>query len=88
MSELNVSFDEVLIEIERLTKERGSSGFTISDMAEETGRTKEWCRDKLGKMIRAGVAQCVGRTTRPAIDGTNRNIPAYAIVKKLSKKNN
>lgn len=78
---LNISFDEILKEIARISEIK-PNGFTVREMVVETGQSENWCRNKLRELIDEGKVACVGRTTVTRIDGTKTPVPAYNLVRK------
>jgi predicted transcriptional regulator len=78
---LGISYDDLLREIDRLAT-TSPGGFTVLEMAEKTGRTRRWCREKIRILIDAGVIRYAGTARRMAIDGRPTYSPAYAYVQK------
>ena len=79
MTELSFSFDAVLAEISRLHSSN-PDGFTMLDMRRATGRSGNWCRDRVRQMIDAGVLVCNGKASRTTIDGRPCLVPVYKVV--------
>lgn len=80
MATLEISFDEVLAEIDRLST-ISPEGFTMQDMASATGHNVKWCRERIALLINSGGAICNGRAKRPRIDGQFALVPVYLIKK-------
>jgi len=78
METLDVSFNEVLAEIEKLSTDR-PEGFTIAEMSDATGRSVKWCRTKIRRLMAAGKAQYNGRAIRSRIDGQTGYVPVYLV---------
>ena len=79
MTTIDVSFDEVLGEIERLSNSQ-PEGFTIVEMAEHVNHTRTWCRREISRLIQAGKVRYNGNATRPRIDGQTCRVPVYIFV--------
>lgn len=78
MEHLDVSFYEILAEIERLDS-RNPDGFSVEEMQNQFGKGRAWCRNRLKRLIQAGKADCTGKKMVPAIDGMLRAVPVYKI---------
>ena len=78
MATLDISFDEILAEINRLSS-KNTEGFTIGEMSDSVGHSKEWCRRKMELLIKGDKAYCNGRARRLRIDGQATFIPVYLI---------
>ena len=79
MSDIDVSFDEVLAEIERLSNSQ-PEGFTIKEMAEHVNHTRTWCRNEIDRLIQAGRVRYNGQATRTTIAGRSCKVPVYIFV--------
>uniref|UniRef100_A0A6H1ZLC1 Uncharacterized protein n=1 Tax=viral metagenome TaxID=1070528 RepID=A0A6H1ZLC1_9ZZZZ len=80
MATLDITFDDVLREIDRLSA-LNTEGFTVQEMSIAVGRGPEWCRIKMAKLIQSGKAFCNGRAKRYRIDGLPTYVPVYLIKK-------
>lgn len=80
MASIEITFDEVLQEIDRLSA-LSPEGFTIQEMSTACGHGTEWCRVKMSKLIASGKAFCNGRAKRNRIDGYPTFVPVYLIKK-------
>lgn len=80
VAELNMSFDEVLAEIERLSEE-SPEGWTVDEMSKALGHSRNWCRRKLSELIAHGKAEFAGTAGRTRIDGHRCRTPVYRLVK-------
>jgi len=76
MSTINVSFDEVLHEIERLSQ-RQPDGFTVREMSMAVGKSPKWCRERLRDLIDAQKVEWNGEKTVLRMDGRPAQIPVY-----------
>lgn len=80
MALLEIGFDEILHEIDRLS-EINPDGFTVSEMCVSSGHSEEWCRKKLSLLISSGKAYFNGKARRKRIDGQPALVPVYLIKK-------
>ncbi len=77
-----LSFEAMCAELQRDTQKKGIAGFSIRQICDATGKTKESVAEMLRRAIADGRAECVGRIQIKAIDGTYRMSPAYRVLKK------
>lgn len=70
------TFDDVLTEIERLDSEM-PEGWSVSEMSDETGRSVNWCRAMVRKLITAKKVVYGGRKRAETIDGRSCYVPVY-----------
>ncbi len=75
--ELDISFEEILREIEKQQQANPIKGFTLRQMVKETGWGKTKCQDALKKLISLGRAYCSGKTRIERIDGQVGWTPVY-----------
>ena len=88
MNTINISFTDILSEIEKLTK-KNPEGFTIQEMSAGSGHTTKWCRNQIRKMIQSNTVKYNGKATRLSIDDRPFLIPVYIFIgnkKKSSKR--
>jgi len=83
---IDVSFPDILSEIEKLTK-KNPNGFTMQEMADEYGRSDGWCRKQIRKMIMAGTVKYNGKATRLSIDERPFLVPVYIFLQRKTKRN-
>ena len=76
---IDVSFPDILTEIEKLTKQN-PDGFTVQEMADESGHAGKWCREQIRKMIKAGTVKYNGKATRLSIDERPFLVPVYVFI--------
>lgn len=76
MGTINVSFEDVLQEIERLSQ-RQPEGFSVREMSQAIGKTPKWCRDRLRDLIDAEKVEWNGEKTVIRMDGRPAQIPVY-----------
>jgi len=76
----DISLDEWLAELERLSKRAEGGGITTQELCEATGRGVGWVRRRLHQAQRQGRLEVV-RVYRTAIDGVPRHVPAYRLGK-------
>ena len=79
MKELNVTFDEILKEIDNLNNKH-PEGFTILQMSESTGYSRKWCQQQIAKLIDSGKAICNGRIKGNTIDGRIKHVGVYKLI--------
>lgn len=79
MAELDVSFDAVLAEIERLSAAQ-PEGFSVEEMAHVTKMHPKTCREKLRKLMAAGKVRFNGKRTTHRIDGERCRVPVYVFL--------
>lgn len=81
MSEINVTLDELLAELEKLSGE-SLEGFTTEEMSKRIKRSVPTCRAMLRVLVKNGKAKYVGRRRSRRIDGATFWIPVYQFVGK------
>jgi len=84
MAKLEITFEEVLREIDRLSA-LNTEGFSIQELSNACGRSPIWCRGKMAKLIGSGRAFCNGTAKRLRIDGHPTFVPVYLIKKEQGK---
>jgi hypothetical protein len=77
---MEITFDEVLQEMQRLTA-RDPEGFTVAEMAASTGHGHQWCRMSVKSLIACGKVVYAGRARRQTMDGRTCLVPVYRVAK-------
>jgi hypothetical protein len=73
-----IYMDEIEAQLRSL-EETSPEGFSISEMAEKTGKSEFWCRKKMKVLVKAGKAKYNGKKPCTMLDGRRYYAPVYAI---------
>jgi hypothetical protein len=74
-----INFAEVLRDLSDLA-DRQPEGFTTREMVEATGRSDQWCRNRLRILISNGTVRHNGKKNIQTISGTLFPTNVYVIV--------
>ena len=80
-----IRVDEWLAEVNRLTR-NNADGFSVRDVAEATGHTHEWARNRIKEAMSAGLVVYSGRRSGIRMDGASSKIPVYRAETPFKKK--
>ena len=75
-----ITEDEWLSELSRYEEVEEGQGKTAAEIAEATGKSKEYVRKSLNKSIKRGTIRVV-MGYRAGIDGKRQYVPLYSLVK-------
>ena len=57
-----------------------TEGVTVSELADRTGRSKGWIRDRLGRLKQQGRLAIAGYRVTEGLDGRASRVTAYRLV--------
>lgn len=78
---LDITISDILNEISKINQLSGSEGFSVHEMSCAMGRSRDWCRVQLRKLIDTGKVVCSGSKPTVSIDGRSLRSPSYRMVK-------
>jgi Mn-dependent DtxR family transcriptional regulator len=79
MKQFDFTYDELLDEIKKLSKE--DEGFSIAEMSSSIGKSRRWCEEKVKQLINAGKVKHNGWKKTTRMDGRSCVIPVYIYIK-------
>lgn len=81
--ELPFSYEEILKEIS--STQSAIQGFTIGELADFCGHSRNWCREKIKQLIKDGKVQNNGTRVMKRMDGKDAHIPVYVLVEEKKR---
>jgi hypothetical protein len=80
LKQFDFTFDEVMGAIREINNGDSKAGFTVAQMAAQSGYNPHWCREKLRGLIDSGRVRYVGKANATTIDGRTCKVPLYQLV--------